>query len=188
MSALFLFCYSFILLLQCFSGKILNQDIINLMQDPVSDDSLLEGQARLVGQMSVLPADVGYLSCHRFTATADPARSLFKPFIFCDGASIGDKTRRPSPHGDDGEDGSASLCSLHAHPPCKSHKKFVGYLEGGTSRAEWVLQNVKELDTNKTVLMISRNGCETAAPTRRLRGSPRSFSTWLALEMNIYRC
>ena len=156
------------------------------MQNPVSDDSLLNGQARLASQMSVLPADASSLPCHWFTATADPALSLFKPFIFCDGASIGDKTRCPVQHSDDREEGSASSSSLHAHPLWKAHQKFVGHLEGGDSRAEGVLQNMKELGTNclDDLEEVMRNGgADSTATTSRVASL---FQHMVDLEMNFY--
>lgn len=46
---------------------------------------------RCVLQVSVLTP--GGPAVHWFTGTPNPRQSLFKPFVFCDAATIGDKTR-----------------------------------------------------------------------------------------------
>lgn len=50
-------------------------------------------------QVSVL-SSTSVPACHWFTATPNPARSVFKPFVFCPGSEIGDLTKSPD-YGDE---------------------------------------------------------------------------------------
>ena len=82
------------------------QDMLQLLRDtspslPDSPPDSPPGNRPLAigsSQMSVLgraKGGGGAGGCHWFTATPDPKKSLFKPFVFSEHATIGDKTAVP---------------------------------------------------------------------------------------------
>ena len=77
-SCLFLSCLSLLLLTILYKPKVTSKYI--------TPSSL---------QISVLSPGAGKNApaVHWFTATPNPCQSMYKPFIFCDAASVGDKTR-----------------------------------------------------------------------------------------------
>lgn len=89
----------------------------------------------------LLPKSSGVPCSYWFTATPHPSRSTFKPFIFCDGISIGTKTTSP-----------VSLESLKAndrrHPLWIVHQEFLNRLENHDSKSEMTLSHLHELELN----------------------------------------
>lgn len=96
-------------------------------------------------QLSILlPKSSGAPCCHWFTGTPYPSRSIFKPFIFCDGAAIGDKTASQK-SSECAVAGKLTDCRPALHV---AHKKFIARLEKQDSKSQMTLQQLHELELN----------------------------------------
>ncbi|KAG7492957.1 hypothetical protein MATL_G00021030 [Megalops atlanticus] len=70
-------------LLRQHNGKMTVEVMMGILRDKPSGICMDSGGFRTTGSMvSVLPRDPGLKCIHFFTATPDPSRSVFKPFIF----------------------------------------------------------------------------------------------------------
>ncbi|XP_072880585.1 secernin-1-like [Hemitrygon akajei] len=76
------------------AGKI----TLQTMMDALRDEDCMDRNSFLVtgSMVSVLPQSSSPTCIHFFTATPDPARSIFKPFIFVDNVKPVPKTQSPS--------------------------------------------------------------------------------------------
>lgn len=93
-------------------------------------------------QMSVLPASSDSPCCHWFTATPFPSKSLFKPFIFCKNASVGNEVTFPT-HLD-----HSAAKSNGEHALYTAHREFLERLKQRDAKADHVLQQLRELEAN----------------------------------------
>uniref|UniRef100_A0A2I4CAU3 Secernin-2 n=1 Tax=Austrofundulus limnaeus TaxID=52670 RepID=A0A2I4CAU3_AUSLI len=72
-------------LLQKHEGSVTAEVMMSILRDKPSGVCMDSGGFRTTGSMvSVLPTDPSLPCIHFFTATPDPSRSVFKPFIFSD--------------------------------------------------------------------------------------------------------
>uniref|UniRef100_A0A3Q2QBM8 Secernin-2 n=1 Tax=Fundulus heteroclitus TaxID=8078 RepID=A0A3Q2QBM8_FUNHE len=72
-------------LLQQHDGTVTAEVMMSILRDKPSGICMDSGGFRTTGSMvSVLPRDTSLPCIHFFTATPDPSRSIFKPFIFSD--------------------------------------------------------------------------------------------------------
>ena len=137
-------------------------------------------------QVSILPPpQANRLASHWFTATPDPSRSMFKPFLFCEGATIGDKTTSP-----DFGDADPVKCQPRfqtsvdrRHPLYIAHGKLRSKLDKGDAKAKALLSQIRELeefcvsDVNEVSASV-----DPASAARVLD----IFKHMVDLEMNFY--
>lgn len=72
-------------LLQQHDGSVTAEVMMSILRDKSSGICMDSGGFRTTGSMvSVLPRDPSLPCVHFFTATPDPSRSIFKPFVFSD--------------------------------------------------------------------------------------------------------
>ncbi|XP_048474455.1 secernin-1 [Rhincodon typus] len=81
-------------LLQKHAGNITMQTMMNVLRDKSSMD--LNSYLITGSMVSILPQSSSSPCIHFFTATPNPARSIFKPFIFVDNVKPVPKTQSPS--------------------------------------------------------------------------------------------
>ncbi|XP_043545448.1 secernin-1-like isoform X1 [Chiloscyllium plagiosum] len=81
-------------LLQKHAGNITMQTMMNVLRDKNSMD--LNSYLVTGSMVSILPQSSSLPCIHSFTATPNPARSIFKPFIFVDNVKPVPKTQSPS--------------------------------------------------------------------------------------------
>ncbi|XP_078084496.1 secernin-1-like [Mustelus asterias] len=81
-------------LLQKHAGNITIQTMMDALRD--QDNMDLDSYIITGSMVSILPQNSSSPCIHFFTATPDPARSIFKPFIFVDNVKPVPKTQSPS--------------------------------------------------------------------------------------------
>ena len=75
-----------------FEGKFKVQDMLSILRHENSGICMTGGFLTTGSQVSVLTPDgCNSPSCHWFTATPNPKVSIFKPFVFSQDATIGNK-------------------------------------------------------------------------------------------------
>uniref|UniRef100_A0AAV2LNU7 Secernin-2 n=1 Tax=Knipowitschia caucasica TaxID=637954 RepID=A0AAV2LNU7_KNICA len=75
-------------LLHQYNGSVTAEVMMSILRDKPSGICMDSGGFRTTGSMvSVLPTDPSLPCVHFFTATPDPSRSVFKPFVFSDCAA-----------------------------------------------------------------------------------------------------
>lgn len=157
--------------------------MLDLLRKTASEDGA-EDSGKFVSvssQLSVLlPKSGGVPCCHWFTGTPYPSRSIFKPFIFCDGAAIGDKTTSQKSSECAAVAGKLVDCRPALHV---AHKEFVARLEKQDLKSQMTLQQLHELESNclQDVEDIMRNFDVTASSR-----VSSIFHHITDLEMNFY--
>ncbi|KAL3831449.1 hypothetical protein ACJMK2_023200 [Sinanodonta woodiana] len=124
-------------------------------------------RASVGSQVSLLPPGASLIpACHWFTATPNPKISIYKPFIFCSGATVGVLTRSP----DFGDKDPAKLVPRfqetvdRRHDLYKGHEKLVNLLEQDDPKGHMILQNLQEFeekcveDTEEVLNNFDENG------------------------------
>lgn len=103
----------------------------------------LPGSFQCAGsQVSILcPAATPFLSSHWFTATPDPRRGLFKPFVFCPGASIGSCTFSQRSE----EEGAG--CTTNTHELFRANENLKKLLDSDNPKGHMVLQTLQEFES-----------------------------------------
>lgn len=111
------------------NGSFDERSMFEILRDESSSISF-SGELLTVGsQVSVLSSNPNIPNCHWFTATPNPALSVFKPFIFSAKNDIGDLTVSPS-YGDK-ERASFQTAVDRRHQLYKSHEKMREQMETG---------------------------------------------------------
>ncbi|XP_069770174.1 secernin-1-like isoform X3 [Narcine bancroftii] len=102
------------------AGKVTLQTMIDVLrEDTMDQDSFI-----IAGSMvSVLPQSSNSTCIHFFTATPDPARSVFKPFIFVDNVKPFPKTQSPS----FGDEDSAKQEPHFQGRPDRRHELYLAH-------------------------------------------------------------
>lgn len=125
-------------------GNISSKDVLEAIRE-IEVGGLCSSPEKYIpvsSQMSVLPASSDSPCCHWFTATPFPSKSLFKPFIFCRNASVGNEATFPTHL-----DRSAAKCDGE-HALYTAHREFLERLKQRDAKADHVLQQLRELEAN----------------------------------------
>ena len=131
-------------------------------------------------QVSVLQPPGGTAPCcHWFTATPDPCRSLFKPFLFCADVSLGDHTVSPQ----FGSNDPVKKKPRFEETVDRRHELYRQH-EKATKIGSEILEQMRELETHcvADVDEILKNYDERSA----IRMSA-IFPHMVELEMNFYK-
>ncbi|XP_046569900.1 secernin-3-like [Haliotis rubra] len=126
-------------------------EMMQILRDEDSGFCMTGAFTSTGSQVSVLsPSESSMLPCHWFTATPNPLRSVYKPFVFTpDTVDIGTQTKSP----DYGQDDPARRIPRfqgqvnRQHELHKGHKQFCEQLDTEDANAKEVLQNLKSLET-----------------------------------------
>ena len=130
----------------------------------------------------------GSPSIHWFTGTPNPAQSMFKPFVFCSGASMGEMTRSPD-YGQDDPRLTKPRFQRHvdrAHKLWSAHNKLVQLLEGSdeAGRGSAMLAQIRELEQHCISDMDDINDISDDKTTARVAPI---FMHMVEIEMNFYK-
>ena len=137
-------------------------------------------------QVSTLPVpgEKG-AAVHWFTGTPDPSSSLYKPFIFCKGATIGPVTMSP----DFGDEDPAKVVPRfqnrvdRRHPLYLAQEKYQKSGGGASAKLAMAIDQMRELEK------MCVQDTEEAAKTMDVENPSQAaemFKHMAELEMNFY--
>jgi secernin len=128
-------------------------DMMKILRD--EDSGINMGGGTCGSQVSLLPSNTTASShtspcCHWFTATPSPDASLFKPFIFGPNPSVGSLAVSPD-YGD--KDPRVIKPRFQSkverrHELFKGHEKLQSLLIHDEVKANKIIQNLKDLESN----------------------------------------
>ncbi|KAK1789552.1 hypothetical protein P4O66_014898 [Electrophorus voltai] len=138
-------------LLEKSKGRISAQTMMDILRDKESGINM-EGMFMTTGSMvSVVPKDLSLPAVHFFTATPDPERSVFKPFIFV--ADIKQLKHTCSPCF--GEEDPVKRKPRFKSKPIRKHPLFVKHevvaaiIDSTRERGQRIVQKMRELEKQK---------------------------------------
>ncbi|CAH1789541.1 unnamed protein product [Owenia fusiformis] len=126
-------------------------DMFKILRDEESGICMTGAFLSTGSQVSVVPGpDSNSPSCHWFTATPNPQQSIFKPFVFCEGSSIGENTTSPSYGAEDPVKIKPRFAKTvdRKHPLYKLQKQMRSLLDRGDEKAVEMLKNMLEMETH----------------------------------------
>lgn len=133
------------------NGSITAQTMMDILRDKESGINM-EGIFMSTGSMvSVVPTDPNLPAVHYFTATPDPDRSVFKPFVFLEGLGQIKETCSPNYGAEDPVKKKPRFQSK----PDRKHKLFTKHelvsaiIESYKDRGQTITQKMRELEKNK---------------------------------------
>lgn len=129
-------------------GHITAETMMDILRDKESGINM-EGMFMTTGSMvSVIPTDPDLPGVHYFTATPDPERSVFKPFIFVKNVHLLKETSSPSYGADDPVKKKPRFQSK----PDRKHELFVKHevvaaiIESYKSRGQKITEHMRQLE------------------------------------------
>ncbi|XP_007234918.3 secernin-3 [Astyanax mexicanus] len=135
-------------LLEKSKGRITAQTMMDILRDKESGINM-EGMFMTTGSMvSVIPKDVSLPGVHFFTATPDPERSVFKPFIFVADIKQLKHTCSPCFGEDDPVKKKPRFQSKpnRKHPLFLKHEVVAAIIDSTRERGQKILQKMRELE------------------------------------------
>lgn len=142
-------------LLEKNNGNITVETMMDILRDKESGINM-EGGFLTTGSMaSVLPKDPRLPCVHYFTGTPDPARSVFKPFIFVPNIQQLKKTRSPAYGPEDPVKKKPRFQSKpdRKHELYKKHEVAAAIIESTKERGENMLKKMRTLEKEKIAEM-----------------------------------
>ncbi|XP_030198725.1 secernin-3 isoform X1 [Gadus morhua] len=137
------------------NGHITAQTLMEILRDKKSGINM-EGAFLSAGSMvSVIPGVPGRSGVHYFTATPDPERSVFKPFIFVPDIRQLKHTCSPWYGEDDPVKQKPRFKSKpdRKHPLFLKHEVASAIIETTKERGKQILQNMRDLEKKKLAEM-----------------------------------
>ncbi|KAM9804634.1 secernin-3 [Neosynchiropus ocellatus] len=139
-------------LLERSNGHITAETMMSILRDKDSGINM-EGMFMTTGSMvSVIPTDASLPGVHYFTATPDPERSVFKPFVFVKNIERQmEKTSSPSYGADD----PVKKQPRFQRKPDRKHKLFVKHevvaaiIESHADRGAKLVERMRQLEREK---------------------------------------
>ncbi|XP_072343523.1 secernin-2 isoform X3 [Scyliorhinus torazame] len=131
------------------AGSIQAGTIMDILRDKESGICMDSGAFCTTGSMvSILPQDDGLPCVHFFTATPDPSRSVFKPFIFIDDVMPVPMVISPSYGEDDPVKKRPRFQSKRdrRHELYKAHEQAKATMESGQEQGAQLHQTMKNLE------------------------------------------
>lgn len=137
-------------LLRHHQGSVTAEVMMSILRDKPSGICMDSGGFRTTGSMvSILPRD-GSLPCiHFFTATPDPSRSIFKPFIFSDSCSAVPAVLSPSFGADDPVRKQPRFQSRvdRRHPLYKAHQEALESMDSKRQEGSALYDLLRDLES-----------------------------------------
>lgn len=127
-------------------------DMMKILRD--EDSGINMGSGTCGSQVSLLPKNTAAASvipcCHWFTATPSPDVSFFKPFVFGPSSSVGSLTMSPDYGEKDPRIVKPRFKSKvdRRHELYKYHEKLCSLLVRDEAKANKIVKNLKELESN----------------------------------------
>lgn len=144
------YCEGKTLLEKC-NGSITAETMMDILRDKESGINM-EGMFMSTGSMvSVVPTDPALPAVHYFTATPDPERSVFKPFVFLENVAQLKETSSPNYGADDPVKKKPRFQSK----PDRKHKLFVKHevvaaiIDSYKDRGQKITHSMRELEKEK---------------------------------------
>nr|XP_046260108.1 secernin-3 [Scatophagus argus] len=138
-------------LLEKSNGHITAETMMDILRDKDSGINM-EGMFMTTGSMvSVIPKDSSLPGVHYFTATPDPERSVFKPFVFVENLKLLKETSSPSY----GPDDPVKKKPRFQSKPDRKHELFVKHelmtaiIECHKERGKKITQNMRQLEKER---------------------------------------
>lgn len=135
-------------LLEKSNGKITAETMMGILRDKDSGINM-EGMFMTTGSMvSVIPKDPSLPGVHYFTATPDPERSVFKPFIFVKHLKPLSETTSPSYGADDPVKRRPRFQSKpdRKHPLFVKHEVAAAIIDSHKEKGKKITQSMRELE------------------------------------------
>ncbi|NXT46002.1 SCRN2 protein, partial [Pluvianellus socialis] len=135
-------------LLQQHAGHITAETFMAILRDKASGICVDSEGFRTAGSMvSVLPRDPALPCVHFFTATPDPSRSVFKPFVFVDGLKPAPQVRSPTFRDDPAKQIPRFQSTVdRRHELYRRHQAALGLMERDQERGQQLLQTLRDLE------------------------------------------
>ncbi|XP_058497687.1 secernin-2 isoform X2 [Solea solea] len=136
-------------LMQQHEGSVTAEVMMSILRDKPSGICMDSGGFCTTGSMvSVLPRDCSRPCIHFFTATPDPSRSIFKPFIFSDCSTPVLRVVSPQFGPDDPiwEEPRFQSQVDRRHDLYKAHQEALNNMETNPDKGSSVLETLKELE------------------------------------------
>ncbi|XP_065607066.1 secernin-3 [Cyrtonyx montezumae] len=150
-------------LLNKHKGSLSSETMMEILRDKESGINMEGGFMTTGSMVSVLPQDPNLPCIHFFTGTPDPARSVFKPFIFVPGITELLKTRSPTFGPDDPVKKQPRFQSKpdRRHELYKKHESAAVVMETMKGKGKEMLEKIQMLEKKKISEMesILQNGC-----------------------------
>jgi secernin len=183
------FCILYIYLSCLLAGNFKAQDMMSILRHEDSGICMTGGFTSTGSQVSILPPkDSGAPCVHFLTGTANPSKSLFKPFVFTENASIGDKTTSPT-FGD--KDPAKIIPRFQStvdrqHPLWRAHQHFLALLERDDPKGTMLLSQIREMEAHSTKDLedLVKQGKLDAKASAKLGAM---FQHMVDLELNFYK-
>ncbi|XP_066431922.1 secernin-3 isoform X2 [Eleutherodactylus coqui] len=169
-------------LLRKHKGNLTAQTMMEILSDKPSGINMEGGFMTTGSMVSILPQDPNQPCCHFFTGTPDPARSVFKPFIFVPQIKPFVRTASPLFGTDDPTKLKPRFQTKpdRRHELYKKHEDALVFLE--TSQKNELLKKMKNLEKKKLeeVESILKDGSSASS------GLTMLFANCVEEEMNLY--
>ncbi|XP_071774045.1 secernin-3 [Centroberyx gerrardi] len=171
-------------LLEKSNGAITAETMMDILRDKDSGINM-EGMFMTTGSMvSVIPTDPALPGVHYFTATPDPDRSVFKPFVFVNDIKQLKQTCSPSYGLDDPVKKKPRFQSKpdRKHPLFVKHEVVAAIIETTKERGKKIKQNMRLLEKEKMAEMenLLSDGVQDSVLLENL------FSDSVQEEMSVY--
>uniref|UniRef100_A0A8B9TZP3 Secernin 3 n=1 Tax=Anas zonorhyncha TaxID=75864 RepID=A0A8B9TZP3_9AVES len=165
-------------------GSITSETMMEILRDKESGINMEGGFMTTGSMVSVLPQEPNLPCIHFFTGTPDPARSVFKPFIFVPNVTQLLKTTSPTFGHDDPVKKQPRFQSKpdRRHELYKKHESAAVAMEAMKDEGKEMLQKIQMLEKSKINEMesILQNGCLDTNQVVNL------FSQCVEEELKIY--
>ncbi|XP_017278179.1 secernin-3 [Kryptolebias marmoratus] len=171
-------------LLENRNGHITAEAMMDVLRDKDSGINM-EGMFMTTGSMvSVIPTDPALPGVHYFTATPDPQRSIFKPFVFVKNANPLKDTSSPSFGSNDPVKKKPRFQSKpnRKHPLFVKHELVAAIIEFYKDRGQKITEGMRQLEKEmmKEMEKILQRGVEVPDLLVNL------FSSSVQKEMSVY--
>ncbi|NWY51793.1 SCRN2 protein, partial [Chionis minor] len=135
-------------LLRQHAGHITAETFMAILRDKASGICVDSEGFRTAGSMvSVLPRDPALPCIHFFTATPDPSRSVFKPFVFVDGLKPAPQVRSPTFRDDPAKQIPRFQSTVdRRHELYRRHQAALELMERDQERGQQLLQTLRDLE------------------------------------------
>ncbi|NXE03237.1 SCRN2 protein, partial [Chaetorhynchus papuensis] len=130
------------------AGHITAETLMSILRDKPSGICVDAEGFRTAGSMvSVLPRDPALPCVHFFTATPDPSRSVFKPFVFVAGVKAAPQVRSPTFLQDPAKRIPRFQSSVdRRHELYRRHQAALELMEQDPERGQELLETLQELE------------------------------------------
>uniref|UniRef100_A0A672UAE0 Secernin-2 n=1 Tax=Strigops habroptila TaxID=2489341 RepID=A0A672UAE0_STRHB len=135
-------------LLQQHAGHITAETFMGILRDKASGICVDTEGFRTAGSMvSMLPRDPALPCVHFFTATPDPSRSVFKPFVFVAGLKPVPQVRSPTFRDDPAKQIPRFQSTVdRRHELYRRHQAALELMESDQERGQKLLQMLRDLE------------------------------------------